>query len=119
MFRYLAALFLAVFLIDLAVSALETRRVWVMGDIVLKRKTSPIGYWLMTSLWLLVALGSVASIPYLTYLAFTASGPYKEHAFFSMHQAWPYAATALVFGWIVFKIIRRRMFFLRHSPDAA
>lgn len=115
MFRYLSALFLAVFLADLAISALETRRAWVLGSIVLKRRTSPIGYWLMTSLWLLVALGSVAVVSSLTFFALISAGPYKEHAFFSMHQAWPYAATASVLGWLALKIIRRRLFFLHHG----
>ena len=119
MFRYLSALFLAIFLIDLAISALRTRRVWVMGDIVLKRKNRPIGYWLMTAIWLLVALGTAIGIPYLTYMALTSSGPYKEHAFFSMHQAWPYAISAILFGFLAFKIIRRRLFLLKYSRDAA
>jgi hypothetical protein len=119
MFRYLSLLFLAVFLLDLAASAIETRRVWVMGDIVLERKINPIGYWLMTGLWSLVALGCAAGVPYLTYLAWTASGPYREHDFLSMYQAWPYAMTSLVYGWLAFKIVRRRLFFLRHRHDAA
>ncbi|KFN41347.1 hypothetical protein [Arenimonas oryziterrae] len=90
-----------------------------MGDIVLKRKINPIGYWLMTSIWLLIALGIAAGILYLTYMAVTSSGPYKAHAFFSMHQVWPYAATALVFGFLALKIIRRRLFFFWHGRGAA
>ena len=119
MFRYFSALFLTIFLVDLAISILETRRVPVIGDVVLKRNTSPIGYWVMASLWLIIALGSVVGVPYLTYLAFTFTGPFVQHDFFSMHQAWPYALTTLVFGWLALKIVRRRMFPNRHDSDAA
>jgi hypothetical protein len=115
MFRFLSMLFLAVFLVDSAVSALETRRVWVMGSIVLKRKTSPIGYWAMTAVWLLIALGSLIGVPFLSYQALVGAGPFKEHTFFSLHQAWPYAATAILFGWLAIRIGKHRLFQLRRQ----
>jgi len=119
MFRFLTSVFLAAFLVDLAAGALETRRVWVMGDIVLKRKTSPFGYWAMTVLWSLVALVSVSGVPFLIYQALVGTGPYRDHAFFSLHQAWPYAATSLALGWLAIKIGKRRLFQLRNRPHTA
>lgn len=118
MFRFLSMLFLTVFLVDLAVAALETRRVWVMGSIVLKRKTSPIGYWAMTAVWLLIALGGLIGVPFLIYQALVGAGPYKEHAFFSLHQAWPYAATSLLFGWLAIGIGKDRLLQLRRQSRA-
>ncbi|PPJ42856.1 hypothetical protein C0063_06300 [Pseudoxanthomonas sp. KAs_5_3] len=109
MFRFLSLLFLAIFLIDLVAGAVETRRVWVMGSIVLKRKTAPIRYWTMTVLWSLVALGALLGVLLLLYQAVAGSGPYKDHAFFSFHQAWPYAAISIIFGWLAFKILRDRL----------
>jgi hypothetical protein len=108
MFRFLSTIFLAIFVLDLAVSAIETRRVQVMGGVVLKRKRNPVGYWLVTLLSCLVAIGGVMAVLFLAYLALTGSGPYKEHAFFSFHQVWPYAATSALFGWIAFKIVKDR-----------
>jgi hypothetical protein len=119
MFRFLSLLFLAVFLVDLVVGAIETRRVWVMGSIVLKRKTTPVRYWTMTALWSLVALGSVLGVVVLLYQAVAGSGPYKDHAFFSLHQALPYGATSLLFGWFAFKILRGRLLQLQHRRRAA
>jgi len=119
MFRFLTLLFLTVHVLDLAIAALETGRVWVMGDIVLKRKRSPIRYWLMTFVWSLLAVGGVVGVVFLSYLALTSSGPYKEHAFFSFHQAWPYAVTALLFGSLAVMIIRDRLLRLRHREHAA
>jgi hypothetical protein len=109
---------MAIFLVDLAVGALETRRVWVSWGIVLKRKTNPIGYWLMTVLWSLVALGTVIGVLLLSYQGLVGSGPYAEHAFLSLHQAWPYAATSILFGWLTAKIIKDRLQ-LRHRRPAA
>ncbi|MBD9467421.1 hypothetical protein [Pseudoxanthomonas sp. PXM01] len=119
MFRFLSLLFLAIFLVDLVVDAIETRRVWVMGSIVLKRKTAPIRYWAMTALWSLVALGCVLGVFVLLYQAIAGSGPYKDHAFFSLHQAWPYAATSLLFGWLTIKILRGRLWQLQYRGPAA
>ena len=113
MFRFLSLLFLAVFLADLVVSAIQTRRVRAMGSITFKRKTTPIRYWAMTALWLLVALGSALGVAVLLYQAITSSGPYKNHAFFSLHQAWPYAATSILLGWLAFKIFMDRL--LQHK----
>jgi hypothetical protein len=119
MLRFLSLLFLAIFLADLVVGAIETRRVWVMGGIVLKRKAAPVRYWAMTALWSLVALGCVLGVLVLLYHAVASSGPYKDHAFFSLHQAWPYAATSLFFGWLAFKIFRSRLRMLPYRGRSA
>ena len=119
MFRFLSLLFLAIFLADLVAGAIETRRVWVMGDIALKRKAAPVRYWAMTSLWSLVAFGGVLGVMVLLYQAVTGTGPYKDHAFFSLHQAWPYAATSLFSGWLAIKVLRERLLQLRFRGPAA
>ena len=119
MFRFLTALFVAIFLIDLAVNILQTRRAPVIGSLVLGRKSSPIGYWLMTLLWSLVAIGSAVGVVFLSYLALTSSGPYERHAFFSFYQAWPYAVTTVLFGWLIVTITIRRLNEFKNHRSAA
>jgi hypothetical protein len=118
MFRFLTLLFMAIFLVDLAVRSLETRRVWVGWGIFLKRRKSPMGYWLMTSLWSLVALGAVAGVGWLSYLAAVGAGPYAQHPFFSLDQAWPLGATSAVFGWVAIKVVIDRLRLRRHGRAA-
>ena len=118
MFRFLTLLFLAIFVADLAILALETGRVWFGYGIFLKRKTSPVLYWFMTILWSLLAIGCVAGVLLLSYQALGGSGPYAEHGFFSLHQAWPFAATSVLFGWLAARIIKSRLQFRRHGRAA-
>ena len=118
MFRFLTLLFLTIYVIDLATGALETGRVWFMWDIFVKRKTSPIAYWVMTVFWSLLAVGSAFGVLLLSYQALVGSGPYKDHAFYSMHQAWPYAAMSIVLGGLAVMIIKERLQHRRHKPAA-
>lgn len=113
MFRFLTLLFLTIVVLDLAVAAFETRQAWFGYGIYLKRKKSPGLYWLMTALWLLVAIGCVAGFLLLFYQALVSAGPYAKYAFLSLHQAWPYAATSVLFGWLAIRIIRDRLKLLR------
>jgi len=118
MFRFLTFLFLTIFVLDLAVAAFETRRAWFGYGIYLTRKKSPGLYWLMTALWSLVAVGCVAGFLLLSYQALVNSGPYAEYAFLSLHQAWPYAATSVLFGWLAIRIIKVRLQLLRDRRAA-
>ncbi len=119
MFRFFTMLFLAIYVADLVVTAFQARRIWITGSILLQRNTNPIGYWLMTLLWSLASTGSIAGLLFLSYLAITKAGPYKEHAFLSFHQAWPYAVTTVLFGWLATGIIKDRLFQLKHRRPAA
>jgi len=87
MFRFLSMVFLAICLVDVAATAWAIGRVRFMGDIWLKRKTSPNGYLAVTLWWSLIAAGSVAGVTFLLYHAVMGSGPYRTHAFFSFYQA--------------------------------
>jgi uncharacterized integral membrane protein len=113
MFRFLSALFLAIYILDITVQAYETRRVWVMYDIFLKRRRNPLGYWLMTLFWSALSAFCLVGILFLLYQAINSSGPYREHAFFSLHQAWPYGLTALIAGLLAGMIIRDRLHMLK------
>ncbi|CAN7381718.1 hypothetical protein LJR168_002330 [Pseudoxanthomonas sp. LjRoot168] len=109
---------MAIFLIDLVARSLETRRVWVGWGIVLKRRKNPIGYWLMTSAWSLLALGTSAGVVWLLCVAIIGSGPYAQHPFFSLDQAWPLAVSSAVLGWLAAKIVTRRLRLWRHGRAA-
>ena len=113
MFRFLSALALGIIVFDLTARAFETRRVWVISDIFLERKTNPLGYWLVTLLWVSFSALCIFGIFFLLYQAVSGSGPYKEQPFFSTHQAWPYGISVVAFGWLAVKIIRDRLLILK------
>ena len=95
MFRFLVVIALAIIVIDRALSAIQSGRVSVTADWHIARVPNPIGYWLMTSFWLSSLLLFVCGLVFLAYCAITGSGPYANHAFFSMHQAWPLGVVAV------------------------
>jgi hypothetical protein len=109
MFRFLTLIGLGVCVLDMVLTAFQTRRVFFMWGTFIERRTNPVGFWLMTMLWSATVALAVAGVPVLLYHAFNGSGPYKDHSFFSLHQFWPYGVLALVVGWLAIKMIKDRL----------
>jgi len=108
MIRYLLALAACIVVCDIAFRAIETGRAWFMGSSFVKLQTNPVGYWLLTGAWTVVALLFVSVVAFLTYAAVARIGPYKETAFFSIDQTWPTVVVTLVFILLAANAIIRR-----------
>ncbi len=106
MFRFLALAFVTICVLDMVLSALKRRRVWFGWGIFIGRRSNPVGYWLTTAMWCATAGIGVVGLPILLRHALSGSGPYKDHAFFSFHQAWPYGVFCLLLGWPVAMIVK-------------
>jgi len=117
MFRFLAVIALAIIAIDRAASALQSGRVSVTANWHIARESNPIVYWLMTSLWLGLVLLCVFGNVFLVYSAINGSGPYAEHAFFSMQQAWPFGAVAVLMLLFAGFIVRDWILLYRYGRD--
>ncbi|GAB3357560.1 hypothetical protein [Lysobacter tyrosinilyticus] len=121
MFRYLTVLFLAIWAIDRTAFMLFTGRAAGPIGAITKRKLNPLGYWTVSGLWCACAVVCLGGLAFLTYCALTGSGPYKEHAFFSMHQAWPLLLFLVPGGWLAFLAVRDWITWIRFKRprDAA
>jgi hypothetical protein len=117
MFRFLALAFLTIFVLDIVVTAFKRRRVWFMWGIFIGRRSNPVCYWLMTAMWCATVGLGLFGLPLLLHHAINSSGPYKDHAFFSLHQAWPYGFFALLGGWLASMIIKDWTHKLRDQSD--
>ena len=108
MIRYLLALAACIVVCDIALRAVETGRAWLVGSTYLKRHTNPVGYWIMTGAWTVVALLFVYLVAFLTYAAAAKIGPYKETAFFSIDQPWLTTLITLVLILLAANVVIRR-----------
>ena len=105
MFRYLAILFLAIWMINRATLMLFSDRAIDQFGVTTKRKLDPLGYWVITGLWCACAAASIIGLVFLTYCAITSSGPYKDQAFFSMHVEWQLVLFLLPGSWLAYKAV--------------
>ena len=113
MFLFFTVLGLTLCLFGLALQAVGARRVRVTSNVYLERKDHPFGYWVVTTFWLFCATACLVGASLLLYQAVLGIGPYKQHAFFSWHQAWPYGLFALFIWWVLVLIAGDWLFLLR------
>lgn len=70
-------------------------------------------FWALTSPWCASSCGAFGATVYLAYLAVTGAGCYRDHAFFSLHQGWPYATIATLTGGLAAMLVCDQYLMLR------